>query len=137
MYDMLVNNFNIFPNKVNWVKLLHGLLGELGFMEAWIQQNVRNKRVFLSLVKQRLQDIFIQNTNARLNDSFRARFYRNFDNFEYKTYLDSVTIKIYLVQKETQCFYLQFSGLKIIDFKSCFNSVVLPSNQDLDCRVSS
>ena len=44
---------------------------------------------------------------------------------------------IYLVQKETQCFYLQFLGLKIIDFKNCFNSVVLPSNKDLDCIVSS
>ena len=42
-----------------------------------------------------------------------------------------------LVQKETQCFYLQFWGLKIIDFKNCFNSVVLPSNNDLDCIVSS
>ena len=44
---------------------------------------------------------------------------------------------IYLVQKETQCFYLQFLGLKIIDFENCFNSVVLPSNKDLDCIVSS
>ena len=44
---------------------------------------------------------------------------------------------IYLVLTETQCFILQFLGLKIIDFKSYFNSVVLPSNQDLDCRVAS
>ena len=43
---------------------------------------------------------------------------------------------IYLVQKETQCFHLQFLGLKIFDFKNCFNSVVLPSNEDLDCIVS-
>ena len=46
-------------------------------------------------------------------------------------------IKVYLVQKETQCFNLQFWGIKIIDFKNCFNSVVLPSNKDLDCIVSS
>ena len=44
---------------------------------------------------------------------------------------------VYLVQKETQCFYLQFLGLKIIDFKNCFISVVLTSNKDLDCIVSS
>ena len=44
---------------------------------------------------------------------------------------------IYLVQKETQCFHLQFWGLKIINFKNCFNSVVLPSNKDLDCIVAS
>ena len=50
---------------------------------------------------------------------------------------DNLIYNIYLVQKETQCFYLQFCGLKIIDFKNCFNSVVLPSNKDLDCIVSS
>ena len=40
---------------------------------------------------------------------------------------------LYLVQKETQCFHLHILGLKNIDFKNCFNSVVLPSNKDLDC----
>ena len=30
-------------------------------------------------------------------------------------------------------FVFAFLGLKIIDFKNCFNSVVLPSNKDLDC----
>ena len=44
---------------------------------------------------------------------------------------------IYLVQKETQCFHLHFLGLKIIDFKNCFNSLILPSNKDLYCVVSS
>ena len=38
-----------------------------------------------------------------------------------------------IVQKEMQCFYVQFLVLKIIDFKNCFNSVVLSSNKDLDC----
>ena len=28
-------------------------------------------------------------------------------------------------------------GVKIIDFKNCFNSVVLPSDKDFDCIVSS
>ena len=44
---------------------------------------------------------------------------------------------LYLVLKETQCFYMQFLGLKIIDFKICFNSVFLTSNKDIDCIVSS
>ena len=34
VYDMLANDFNTFPNKVSWVKLLYDLLGELGFLEA-------------------------------------------------------------------------------------------------------
>ena len=42
-----------------------------------------------------------------------------------------------LSTKRNAIFYLQFLGLKIIDIKNCFNSVVLPSNKDLDCIVSS
>ena len=34
-------------------------------------------------------------------------------------------------------FIFIFWGLRIIDFKNCFNSLVLPSNKDLDCIVSS
>ena len=45
--------------------------------------------------------------------------------------------QIYLVQKETQCFYLHLLELKNVDFKNCFNSVFLPFNKDLDCIVSS
>ena len=87
VYDMLVSDFISFPNIISWVKLLHDLLCELGFMEAWIQQNVGNEHAFLFLAKQRLKDTFVQNWNSRLNDSSRARFYRNFNTFGYKTYL--------------------------------------------------
>ena len=44
---------------------------------------------------------------------------------------------LYLEQKETQCFYLHFWGVKIIDFKNCFISVVMPCYKDLDCTVPS
>ena len=59
-------------------------------MEAWTQQNVGDVKVFLSVVKQRLSDNFIQNWNSRLNESSRALFYRNLS-FGYKSYLDTVT----------------------------------------------
>ena len=67
-----------------------------------------------------LLPVFIYNSLAKI--AFICHVYR---------------LKVYVVQKEPQCFYLQFLGLKIIDFKNCFNSVVLPSNKDLDCKVSS
>ena len=60
-------------------------------MEAWLQQNVGNVHGFLSIVKQRLEDTFVQNWNFRLNDSSRALFYRNLNNFGFKSYLDIVT----------------------------------------------
>ena len=59
-------------------------------MDVWIQQNVGNVNIFLSLVKQRLSDNFIQNWNSRHTDSSRALFYRNFS-FGYKAYLDTET----------------------------------------------
>ena len=42
-----------------------------------------------------------------------------------------------LSTKRNAMFSFAFLGLKIIDFKNCFNSVILPSNKDLDCIVSS
>ena len=42
-----------------------------------------------------------------------------------------------LSTKRNAMFSFAFLGLKIIDFKQCFNSVILPSNKDLDCIVSS
>ena len=42
-----------------------------------------------------------------------------------------------LSTKRYAMFYFQFWGLKIIDFKNCFDSVVLPSNNDIDSIVSS
>ena len=37
--NMLVNDFNVYPNKVSWAKLLHNLLYELGLMES---KNINN-----------------------------------------------------------------------------------------------
>ena len=84
VYDILLNDLNTYPNKVSWVKLIRNLLGELGFMEAWLNQSVGDVKLFLYIVKQRLKDTFIQNWNARLYDSSRALFYRNFNIFCYK-----------------------------------------------------
>ena len=89
--NMLYNDCINFPNKVTWVTLLRDLLGNLGFMDVWLQQSVGDRVLFLNLVKQRLTDQFIQNWNSRLNDSIRALFHRNFS-FGYKTYLDFVSV---------------------------------------------
>ena len=42
-----------------------------------------------------------------------------------------------LSTKRNAMFLFTIFGVRIIDFKNCFNSVVLPSNKDLDCIVSS
>ena len=42
-----------------------------------------------------------------------------------------------LSTKRNAMFLFAILGVKNIDFKKCFNSVVLPSNKGLDCIVSS
>ena len=49
----------------------------------------------------------------------------------------AVSIEHILSTKGNAMFLFAIFGLKIIDFINCFNSVVLPSNKDLDCIVSS
>ena len=54
VYLMLVNDCNIHPNKITWCSLLEDLLGNLGFYEAWLFQDVGNDKVFIPNVKHRL-----------------------------------------------------------------------------------
>jgi len=88
----LVNDCNIHPNKITWCSLLKDLLGNLGFYEAWLFQDVGNDKVFISNVKQRINDNFIQNWNERLGNSSRANLYKNIAVFKFQPYLDLCTI---------------------------------------------
>ena len=67
----------------NWAKQL---LGCLGFNEVWVAQTVGDVNIFLSLVKQRLHDNFIQNLNSRLRESSRASFYSGISSFHFQHY---------------------------------------------------
>ena len=58
-----------------------------------MQQNVGDVKVFLLVVKERLQDNFIQNWNAELNESSRAVCYRQIASFQLSEYLEIVNIK--------------------------------------------
>lgn len=90
---MLKNDFELHPRKTNWCSQLKDLLCSLGLVDAWIFQGVGNVDMFLYLVKQRLNDQFIQNWNARLSDSSRALFYRNIASFKCQSYLDCFNVR--------------------------------------------
>ena len=51
-----------------------------------------NVNAFISLVRQRLTDNFIQ-IKKRINESTRASCYKNIASFNFKIYLDTVTVK--------------------------------------------
>jgi len=59
----------------------------LGFYDAWLIQDIGDSVLFLSFVKQRLKDQFIQNWNRRLEESSRAVFYKHISSFGFKPYL--------------------------------------------------
>ena len=91
VYNMMLDDLELNPNKTNWASLLRHLLFSMGFNEAWIQQGV-----FISLFKQRLTDNFIQNWQSRLAESSRAIFYRSFATFQFQPYLDRINVSKYL-----------------------------------------
>ncbi len=84
---MMLNDMRERPNKQNWASLVKKLLSDLGFYYVWIAQGVGNVNKFLSILKQRLTDNFIQNWNSRLLESSRSIFYRHLANFAYQPYL--------------------------------------------------
>ena len=81
---MLKYDFESNPDKKNRCSLMYGLLCTLGFNDAWLFQDIGDSVLFLSLVKQRLKDQFIQNWNGRLEESSRAIFYKHISSFDFK-----------------------------------------------------
>ncbi|KAH3802567.1 hypothetical protein DPMN_156245 [Dreissena polymorpha] len=88
MYNILISK----PNMHTWAKAVCNLLQSLGLHYAWINHGVDDDTCFLSLVKSRLNDAFIQNWMSELSNSSRAVSYNIFCKFEFQPYLNDVTI---------------------------------------------
>ena len=86
-------DINRLPNKVNWASLVSDLFMSLGFNNVWLQQGVGDFNGFMSVLKQRLTDNFVQNWSARLENSSRALFYRSFASFRFQPYLEFINIQ--------------------------------------------
>ena len=74
IYNLMLQDIELEPDKINWASLVRHLLMSLGYYNVWLNQGVGNKNVFISLFKQRLTDTFIRNCQPRLNNSTRAIF---------------------------------------------------------------
>ena len=90
---MLLNDIELYPNKVNWASLVRDALFNLGFNDVWYAQNVGNINKVLNILKIRLKDQFIQNWNARVSESSRATFYQAISDFKLQPYLNIVNVK--------------------------------------------
>ena len=93
---MMLNDLEDLPNKTNWASLVRNLLMSLGFYEVWLYHGVGNINIFLSQMKQRLNDTFIQNWHERLSNSTRPIFYKTFASFQFQPYLSKLNFFKYI-----------------------------------------
>lgn len=92
VYDMMLRDLEMYPNKISWAYNIKLLLDSLGFNHVWLFQGVGNKNIFIDVFKQRMYDNCLQLWNALLENSTRARTYKLFSCFRYQPYLDIVKI---------------------------------------------
>ena len=75
IYQTMLTDIERNDQNQNWALLVKKLLSNLGFYRVWLQQNVGDIDIFLTLAKQQLRDNFIQKWNEELNQSSRANFF--------------------------------------------------------------
>ena len=91
-YNILLQDMEIFPNKANWAGVIKHILDTNGFSDVWIYQGVSRVNIFMNIFKQRLKDSYKQEWLGHITDSSRAYTYKHFCSFNFKTYLDDITI---------------------------------------------
>ena len=87
---LMLNDLAEWPYIQNWAALAKNMLSILGFFHVYVAQGARDEKNFLSLLKQRVNDHFIQNWHQRLNESSRALLYRQIYIFQFQPYLEKV-----------------------------------------------
>jgi len=92
VYDMLLHDHDIYPEKKSWVKSLRDVLDSLGFSDVWFFQGVGDIKIFLSVAKQRISDMFLQTWSSEMENTTRGRIYRLFSSFQFQPYLNLVNV---------------------------------------------
>ena len=86
---MLKSDSDTYPSRKSWCALLKQLLGNLGYYEVWLFQEVGHVKLFLLNVKERLNnDHSIQGWHSRIENSSRAAFYKHVAHFNFQPYLN-------------------------------------------------
>ena len=93
VYNMMFEDLERLPETLSWAKYVKVLLESLGFGHVWLMQGVGDVTMFLNVFKQRLTDHFIQGWNAEIGNSSRANTYSLIADFNFKCYLDFITIR--------------------------------------------
>ena len=62
IYNMMLTDIELRPNKQNWTSMIKHLLSRLGFLEVWNAQGVGNISNFLYIFKTRVRERYIYKT---------------------------------------------------------------------------
>ena len=83
MYNVMLQELNMYPNRNSWAKWVKIVLENLGFYNVtWLNQG--NESVFLKMFKQRMRVIYLQDWNSEIENSPRVT-YRLFCSFGLET----------------------------------------------------
>ena len=83
---MMLRDLEINDRKINWAILVRNLLSNLGFFGVWLNQGAVDVKLFLTILRQRIKDQFIQGWAGEMQNSTRARFYRNITEFHFQPF---------------------------------------------------
>ena len=59
VYELMLNDFDMLPNKNNWASLVRNVFMSLCFYDVWLDQGVGNYKGFMTELSQRLTDNFV------------------------------------------------------------------------------
>ena len=94
IYNMRIQDKQLFLNKPNWALHVKTLLSVYDFRDIWEAQGVENPKSFLEIFKQRI-DKFVQEWHSRLENSTRARTFINIKSFKCHPYLGTINFKTF------------------------------------------
>jgi hypothetical protein len=78
----------------SWILFVKQIFNECGFSNIWETEHFNNIEYLKCLIKQRLEDQFLQNWNSLVQNSSKAINYKTFKTeFKYKEYLNNLEIK--------------------------------------------
>ena len=97
MYNFIKSKSDENPRLNNWATNVQSILCKLGFRDVWLSQGVGNEKLFLSILRQRVSDIDMQERTEELNASTRAIFYRHIYDNSFSKYLEIVKVKKYRI----------------------------------------
>jgi hypothetical protein len=88
--------------KTCWASQIRQILSKAGFLFVWLNQGAENKKVFLSTLKQRLIDMYLQEWNATIRVKERYSLFsslvKNFGCSDYVFYIDIHCFKEVITQ---------------------------------------